>query len=142
VSRVHLQKLAHMRVREAKLLLDGGEWSGAYYLSGYAIEFALKSCVLHYIEKTGILFKDKAYLNNLSKFWTHKLDDLLGFAGLKDIRKNDCIANLTLSGYWGVVNDWNESSRYEEKVEKEARDLFDAVTSDPDGVLKWTQKYW
>src|SRR5690242_18924526 len=30
--------LAAMRVREAKLLLDGGEWSGAYYLVGYAVE--------------------------------------------------------------------------------------------------------
>ena len=31
-----------LRLREAKLLLDAKDWDGAYYLAGYAVEFALK----------------------------------------------------------------------------------------------------
>ena len=51
-------------------------------------------------------------------------------------------ANVALRGYWGVVKDWKETSRYEQKAEVGARTLYEAVTSDPDGVLPWIQKHW
>jgi len=35
--------VARAREREAKALLAASEWSGAYYLSGYAVECGLKA---------------------------------------------------------------------------------------------------
>ncbi len=31
-------------MRDAEVLLDAGQWSGAYYLAGYAVECGLKAC--------------------------------------------------------------------------------------------------
>src|SRR5882724_5210014 len=41
-SRADFEKLMDLRMKEAKLLLDQKDWDGAYYLSGYAVEFATK----------------------------------------------------------------------------------------------------
>jgi hypothetical protein len=49
VTRADFQKLADMRIKEAGILLAAGEFDGAYYLAGYAVECALKG--LHYQEK-------------------------------------------------------------------------------------------
>ena len=38
-----LKRLSWARLREAQVLLNHGYWSGAYYLSGYAVEFGLKA---------------------------------------------------------------------------------------------------
>jgi HEPN domain-containing protein len=40
-----LQQLADDRVLDAEALLNAGRWSGAYYVSGYAVECALKACI-------------------------------------------------------------------------------------------------
>lgn len=45
MKRSDLQKLARIRLKEAKVLLDNRQYSGAYYLSGYVIECALKACI-------------------------------------------------------------------------------------------------
>jgi hypothetical protein len=52
MNRAELQQLARDRVRDAKALLAAHRWSGAYYLAGYAVECALKSCVIVYLMKT------------------------------------------------------------------------------------------
>ncbi|MGC2744663.1 MAG: hypothetical protein WA672_15920 [Candidatus Angelobacter sp.] len=44
-TRVDLQELAHLRLAEARLLLDGKSFAGAYYLTGLALECALKACI-------------------------------------------------------------------------------------------------
>jgi len=45
VNRTQLQQLAEERVRDAEALLKAGQWSGAYYLAGFAVEFGLKACI-------------------------------------------------------------------------------------------------
>jgi HEPN domain-containing protein len=45
VKRKDLQFLARARIAEAKALLGSGNPHGAYYLAGYAVEFALKACI-------------------------------------------------------------------------------------------------
>ncbi|MSU78452.1 MAG: HEPN domain-containing protein [Gemmataceae bacterium] len=45
VNRTQLQQLAQERVRDADSLLKAGQWSGAYYLAGYAVECGLKACI-------------------------------------------------------------------------------------------------
>ncbi len=38
MNRLDLQTLAHEKIAEAKILLDAGKGTGAYYLAGYAVE--------------------------------------------------------------------------------------------------------
>ena len=45
MNRNDLKGLALIRLREATILLANGEYSGAYYLAGYAVECALKPCI-------------------------------------------------------------------------------------------------
>ncbi len=48
---VELRQLAEDRLRDAAALLAAGQFSGAYYLAGYAVECGLKACILAHIEK-------------------------------------------------------------------------------------------
>ena len=52
ISRSDFQWLAKTRIREAKALLDNGLFDGAYYLAGYAVECALKACIVKKIRKS------------------------------------------------------------------------------------------
>ncbi len=61
MNRAELQQLSDERIEDARALLAAKRWPGAYYLAGYALECALKSCVLAYIDRTGIIFEDKKY---------------------------------------------------------------------------------
>jgi hypothetical protein len=45
LTRTDLQGLARLRLREAGLLLDGASFPGSYYLTGLAVECALKACI-------------------------------------------------------------------------------------------------
>lgn len=40
MNRWELQKIAKIRKKESKKLLDDGYYSGAYYLCGYVVELA------------------------------------------------------------------------------------------------------
>ena len=117
-------------------------WSAAYYLSGYAVECGLKSSVLHHLDKTGVIFQDRKYLKDLGDCWTHDLEKLVGLAGLTEEFGVACGANPSLLVYWGVVKDWNETSRYELKTEVDARELHEAITQESDGVLRWIRTHW
>jgi HEPN domain-containing protein len=142
MNRIELQRLAQARLADAKALLDAGRWAGAYYIAGYAVECGLKSCILHYVEKTGRIFKEREYLKDLGKCWTHEPVQLVALAGLTAELGIATGRNPNLGGYWGVVKDWSETSRYEEKTEAEAKALYGAITQDPDGVLKWINTHW
>jgi hypothetical protein len=52
VNRTEAKHFADAWVLDAKALLDAGRWHAAYYLVGYAVECALKVCVLTYVDKT------------------------------------------------------------------------------------------
>ena len=142
MSRAELQRFAEDRVVDAEVLLKAGRWQGAYYLSGYAAECGLKSCVLAYQERTGIIFKDKSYLESLKRCWTHDLELLLDFAGLKVRRDVDTRANGNLFANWGTVGQWKETSRYEARTQQQAEAIYDAITHNVDGVLQWIRSFW
>jgi HEPN domain-containing protein len=139
VNRTELQQLARDRVEDARVLLDNSRWTAAYYLAGYAVETALKACILRFVEETGVIFTDKKFAE---RCWTHRIEDLVKQANLEPVRGQDIGANATLGSYWGVAEAWTEVSRYQQKTEADARDLFEAVTSDPDGVFRWIQQHW
>ena len=72
MNRTDFQRLADMRIDEAKILLDQGKWAGAYYLAGYAVECALKACIAKLTSAED--FPDKEFA---AKCFTHNLDKLV-----------------------------------------------------------------
>ena len=142
VNRSELELLARDRIRDAEVLLANGQWPGAYYMAGYALEFALKVSTLKHIDDTGKIFRDRKYLEKLAKCWTHDLNDLLTLADLRIELDKACGTNSSLQRHWAIAKDWNETSRYEQKTEQEARELFGAITNIPDGVLTWIRSRW
>lgn len=51
MNRKTFQVLANLRIREAQALLRAKEFSGAYYLVGYAVECGLKACIAKGVKK-------------------------------------------------------------------------------------------
>ncbi len=139
MNRTELRQLAEDRILDARILLDAGRWSGAYYMVGYAMECGLNSCVLALVERTGEIFRDKRFSE---KCFTHKLLELIELAGLKDIHLDLLKNNTDFAGFWGIAKEWTEANRYQQTTEFEARALYEAITTDPNGVLPWIRKSW
>ncbi|MBI1918689.1 MAG: HEPN domain-containing protein [Planctomycetes bacterium] len=142
MDRKKLQNLAKTRLKDAKALLGRKRWSGAYYLCGYAIECALKACLLRYLGESGAVFGEQSYLKKLADCWTHDLVKLVNLAGLDAEFGAARGVNAVLNDFWTVTKDWKETSRYEEKTEAEAKRLYEAVSHKPDGVFRWIQSRW
>ena len=142
MDRKHLQALAKERAKDARALLGRKRWSGAYYLSGYVIECALKSCLLKHLGESGAVFGEPAYLRKLTDCWTHDLVKLVNLAGLDPHFGPARAANAALETFWAVTKDWKETSRYDLKTEAEAKAIYEAVNNDPDGVYLWIRSRW
>jgi HEPN domain-containing protein len=139
VNRQDLRQLAQDRLQDAAALLAVGRWPGAYYLVGYAVECGLKACIMAHVEATGAIFQDKKFAE---RCWTHNLEVLVVQANLKPALDALAGANANFSGNWGTANDWEERSRYQQKTQAEAQALYDAISSNPDGVFQWIQNHW
>ncbi len=139
MNRQQLRQLAEDRILDARCLLAGERWGGAYYLAGYAVECGLKACIMARVESTGAIFQDRKFSE---KCWTHILEDLLDLAGLEPTLAAATAGNVRLSSNWLTTIAWNETSRYAQKTQSEAQTLFDAINDNPDGVLTWIRTHW
>lgn len=140
MNRAEFQQLSLERIEDARELLAASRWSGAYYLAGYSLECALKSCILTYIANhPEIIFKNKGYSTSC---WTHDLKNLVPLAGLKDERDKATAANLNLGMNWQIAKDWDESYRYKVSTRLQAEKLFAAIEDKTDGVLTWVKNFW
>jgi hypothetical protein len=137
LTRLDLQNLADRRIADAKVLIDGGRYDAGYYMAGYLVECGLKACIAN-LWKTEV-FPEKSFV---SVVYIHDLKKLIDLASLKAAFDADTATNAALFGYWGTVLTWTEQSRYENKGEAAARELYDAITNVPDGVLPWIKRYW
>lgn len=126
-----------MRLREARALLDAGHSAGAYYLTGYAVECALKACVAKQVKRCDFPDKDLA-----NKAFTHNLEQLVRVAGLEREFEADRNAEPHLAVNWAIAKDWSENARYDTGIsETQARDLYSAVAG-TNGVLPWVRRRW
>jgi HEPN domain-containing protein len=137
MNRTDLQKLAGERVADAEILLANGRFSAAYYLSGYAVECALKACVAKLTKAEDFYDKDLA-----KKIFTHKPGSLADAARLSGIIKQLSEADDLFAANWVIVNSWDEGSRYESHSQQEARELLDAVADPDHGVLACIKLHW
>lgn len=138
MNRSDLQRLADLRIREAKLLLDNGCYHGAFYLAGYAVECALKACIAK--ETKEYDFPDKKLANSS---YTHDLTELLGISRLTERMKDAKSQSKTLDTYWAMVVTWNEDARYDTVgSQRAAADLYQAIIDPANGVLAWLKNWW
>jgi hypothetical protein len=137
MNRIELQTLADDRAKDALALIHAQQWSGAYYLAGYAIECALKACIANLTNQYD--YPDKDFAN---KCYTHNIETLVNLSGLADQRKKDAYSNILLGENWSIVKDWDEKARYQRWTELKARKLVMAVTDSQNGVLSWIKVHW
>jgi hypothetical protein len=136
--------MAEERIKDAKTLIDGGRWEFAYYAAGYAIECALKSCLLARMIYTGWVFDEDN--KKVDDCRVHEFLKLIQIAGMKDDLNNKVKASAAAGDdfvtNWNTVIEWKVTSRYEPKTENDAKKLYAAITDDTHGVLKWIRSYW
>ena len=138
VTKAEFQELAERRLAEAKVLLDQGHWDGSYYLAGYAVELALKACIIKTMLATDA-FPDKEFSKNC---YTHAVEKLVAVAKLDAARKTATDADPDLLANWVLARDWTEEKRYHRIDKTEAEALYAAITDAIHGVLPWIKTHW
>lgn len=132
VTRSNLQALSWQRLREARELVRGRHWSGAYYLAGYALEFAHKAA----IAKQTLRFQFPPTPGEVTRMYSHNLEQL------RTLGKLPPLADPVLRTNWNVAKDWSPESRYRSDIsEAMAKDLVRAIAGRK-GVLGWLRKHW
>ena len=138
MNRFDLQKMAEERIADAAALLDAGRFQAAYYLCGYAVEFALKACIARKVREFD--FPDRKVVNDS---YVHNLTKLLTVSGIDELYDDEAGRNSAFAENWNIVRDWSEVSRYDPAITKtEALAFFLAVTDPTDGVLAWLKTLW
>ena len=106
--------------------------------AGYAVECALKACIAKQFHANTV--PDQKLVNSV---YQHKLEGLVGVAGLERDLEQEGAADSDFEANWNVVKDWKPDKRYQtEATRQDARDLYDAITDPAHGVLQWLQRHW
>ncbi len=135
---IDLRNLVDVRLKDAKVLLDHGQYDGAYYLSGYAVECALKSVIAGFTREHE--FPEFAVVR---RAYTHDLQDLLVLAKLDKEFANEFAKDPQLKRNWNTVTEWEETSRYEGgRLPHEAEALYLAISDATHGVLGCISRHW
>ncbi len=135
IPRETLERIGEARLREAKALLEVGEYAGAVYLAGYAVECYLKAAICVRLDWGSLL----------ATFKTHNLESLLLYTGLEKRLKDDLLVWLNFKQVVGLWSDGdgNPSIRYQDPRvidEPTARDFLDCLVGVPEGVIPWLSK--
>jgi HEPN domain-containing protein len=135
---LELKVLATERLREAQLLCDSRFYTGAYYLSGYAVEFGLKAVIC---KKLAIEIFDKQVVsgNILKAFQIHDLTDLIILAGLNQELETRISEDVGFSKNWSVVSAWSEQRRYDFGCNAMTAQRF---LSSVNKIMIWIQQHW
>jgi hypothetical protein len=110
---------------------------GAYYLAGYAVEFALKACISRRTQRYE--FPDKA---RVISSYSHVLGELVGVANLEDARRERARTDPDFRVNWNVAKQWSEGSRYQHHTMESAQELLEAVGNTRHGVIAWLKLHW
>jgi len=135
-TRREFQQLARMRLKDARVLLRNRNVEGAYYLTGLAVECAVKAC----ISKNTRRHDFPPPQNTVRDIYTHDLAKLIKAAKLETALDLERTRNKSFNENWDVVKVWNVESRYMTKG-LNARDLYRAATG-RGGVMQWLRQRW
>lgn len=113
-------------------------------MAGYAVECALKSCVLARMVHTGWVFSES--VKRVDECRTHDISMLVRIAGMEEALRarleQSSFAGDGFAANWNVTLTWKVTSRYEVRSEADARRLFEAIADETHGVLTWLRIYW
>ena len=138
-------KLSEEKRIDSQCLADAGRYDAAYYFAGYVVELLIKARVCKTLgiddffdfgnpAKTKIPMPVEAY----KPYKVHDLKQLMVFSGLYTVFNADLTTDIKLKGYWSIICDWNENSRY--LTSKTTKDVTDLLTS-IDYFKQWIQKH-
>jgi HEPN domain-containing protein len=133
-----LKDLALLRLREAEALFEAGLYDGAKYLSGYAVELALKARICRLLDVDE--YPEKGELKRV--YAVHDLDQLLLLAGLQ--KAVDPTKNLLFDN-WSTAVLWRPERRYDAPgsvTRENAEDTLNAIRDTTNGVLTWIKTLW
>jgi HEPN domain-containing protein len=88
MNRFDFQKMADERVADAAALLAAGRYQAAYYLCGYAVEFALKACIARQVREFD--FPDRKVVNDS---YVHDLKKLLTVSRMAELHREEVDQN-------------------------------------------------
>jgi HEPN domain-containing protein len=138
LNRDTLRALAATRLEEARVLLEHKLWTGAYYMTGFAVECVLKSCLASAVKEHD--FPDRDFVNAM---YVHNLERLFQLNGaLWASLQADMKVDAKLSVNWSTVKDWKDSKRYDIVEELEAKALYEATMAAGSGVMDWIKGRW
>lgn len=132
-----LQSLAETRLGDAQSSLREGRYSAAYYLAGYAVELAIKARIAG--EFRADVIPDRSFVNSV---YSHRLDDLIALAGLRQKLYEELKRDPHLSASWGIASQWSEASRYQTWDQLAAEGMVQAIGEESHGVLQWLKNHW
>src|SRR3954465_8308168 len=92
-----LKALARGRLRDARVLYASGQYDGAAYLCGYAMEMALKARICKTLGWTGY---PPGKAEDYRSFTVHKLEVLLKMSGY------DYRVRTRYQAEWSIVGGW------------------------------------
>lgn len=135
-NRRDFQRLARMRLRDARVLMRSGNSEAAYYLIGLAVECAVKACIAKNTRRYDFPPNQSA----IKDIYTHDLAKLIRAAKLEAALDTDRESNIRFKNKWDVLKDWKMNSRYATSG-LNARDLCQAVAG-RNGVMQWLRQRW
>lgn len=129
--------LARRRISESRALFRARQYSGAYYLAGYAVECSLKAAICKQFRHHTL-----PELKTVKNTFQHDPQNLLKHSNLADAfdqaRRND----PDLGANWATIILWSEASRYVKQSRVNARDLIRAVDDGPSSFMQWMSTQW
>lgn len=116
-----LRALAKARLRDARVLLRARRFDGAFYVSGYAVELALKARMCRTLRWTGFPETGQEF-KGFQSIRTHDLEVLLRLSGVEAKVKEKHFAE------WSGVLGWNPDKRYQAMDQSSAQQATGMVT--------------
>lgn len=139
-----IQNLVDLRLKEAKILLSNNFYERALYLAGYSIELLFKGQIVKILDIPNLFdnsFKPKEFRK---PYFTHDLNHLLTFSGLKNKLNSEMETNRELFKNWSLITDkWDKNCRYKNfgnYNESEVLDFITAIEDEKYGIKQWIEK--
>jgi HEPN domain-containing protein len=138
LNRDKLRLLAETRLTEARVLLESKMWTGSYYMTGLAVECALKAYLAQAVQQHD--FPDR---NFVTKVYSHNLKELARMDAAFWLElETEIETNVKLRSNLNTVLLWDNEIRYGIVDELQATSLYTATTEAGTGVMDWIRRRW
>ena len=125
MNRSDFQRLARIRLREARLLLENECYGGA----------TLKACIARKTRR----YEFPPDRKTVEGYYVHNLQQLASAVG-EELKAE--LARPELEVNWAIVTQWTEARRYAFTDRKQAEDMIRAITDRRNGILQCIRRHW